>query len=170
MASIADRLFALLWVIVGIVVVYSAGDISGGGANAQDGLGPKAFPQAIGVILAGLGLWLLLSEPVARLIGRPRDGAPRAPSPAPHDEAPPTSETEPVEPAPPWRVPLAILITVAYAALLPILHYVAATLLASVAMLALLGARRLSVLIIYPLVLTFAAQYAFTTVVGVILP
>ena len=65
---------------------------------------------------------------------------------------------------------LAILITVAYAALLPILHYVAATLLASVAMLALLGARRLSVLIIYPLVLTFAAQYAFTTVVGVILP
>ena len=57
--------------IVGIVVVYSAGDISGGGANAQDGLGPKAFPQAIGLILAGLGLWLLLSEPVARLLGRP---------------------------------------------------------------------------------------------------
>jgi hypothetical protein len=170
--AIADRLFALFWVIVGIVAVIAAGDISGGGANALDALGPRAFPEAIGVIIAGLGLWLLLAEPVARLMGR--RGAAAAEPVA--EEAPPVAdaaepdEGDSVEPAPPWRVPAAIALTLAYVIFLPIIHYVAATLIASVAMLYLLGARRIAVLVIYPVVLTFAAQYAFTEYVGVILP
>jgi Tripartite tricarboxylate transporter TctB family len=167
--SIADRLFALLWVIVGIVAVVAAGDISGGGANAQDALGPRVFPEAIGIILAGLGLWLLLSEPLGRLFGwsRPDTDSPSAAAP---EEPAESSEGEAVEPAPPWRVPAAIAVTIAYVALLPVIHYLAATLIASIAMLFLLGVRRISVLVLYPLALTFAAKYAFTEIVGVILP
>jgi hypothetical protein len=166
--SIADRLFALLWVIVGIVAVVAAGDISGGGANAQDALGPRAFPQAIGIFLAGLGLYLLFAEPIGRLLGWQR-GSKIEPSEAGAPEVE-TLDGETIEPAPPWRVPAAIALTIAYVALLPVIHYVAATLIASIAMLFLLGVRRLSVLIIYPIILTFAAQYAFTEIVGVILP
>lgn len=175
MRSIAERLFALLWVVVGIVAVVAAGDISGGGANAQDALGPRAFPEAIGVIIAGLGVWLLVSEPLARLVGRRRGDAVTDEAPATEalglaeDVAEP-ADGDSVEPAPPWRAPAAIAVTFAYVVLLPIIHYVAATLLASIAMLLLLGVRRIAVLIIFPVVLTFAAQYAFTEYVGVILP
>ena len=168
MTSIADRLFALFWVVVGIVAVVAAGDISGGGANAQDALGPRVFPEAIGIILAGLGLWLLLSEPVGRLLGRRRPDA--GDRPASKEQPVELSEGETIEPAPPRRVPLAIALTIAYVVLLPVVHYVVATLIASIAMLFLLGVRRLSVLIVFPVILTFAAQYAFTEIVGVILP
>jgi len=168
-AAIADRIVALVWVVVGIVVFVAAGDISGGGANAQDALGPKFFPQAIGVILASLGLWLLFSDLLLRFLGLGRKNSVSGTDPlsdSTEGVAAPASMIE----APWWRVPLAVVITVAYVALLPVIHYAPATLIASIAMLYLLGARRLPVLIVYPIVLTFVAQYAFSEIVGVILP
>ena len=168
---IAERFFALIWSIVGIVVIIAAEDISGGGANVEDALGPKVFPQVVGGILTGLGLWLLLSDDIVRIIGRYRDGATKAPSQPPEHAISSIDTTDVGVPAgPPWRVPLAILITLAYVALLPIIHYLVATIIAGIAMMLLLGARRIPALIIFPVVLAFCAEYVFTEVVGVILP
>ena len=166
MAAFADRVVACVWVVVGIVVVVAAGDISSGGSNALDALGPKTFPRAIGAFLAVLGLWLLLGDRIMKLIGRAKP-APEIRPGEPSAEAGPERGGTSV---PLWRVPFAIVISVAYVALLPVIHYVPATLAASIAMLALLGVRRPALLIVYPVVLTFAAQYAFTEIVGVVLP
>ena len=141
MTAIADRIVALVWVVVGIIVIVEAGQISGGGANAQDALGPRAFPQAVGAALTVLGLWLLLSEPITKLFRRAgaavAGAASRASAEAGASAGQGYEQSAPAaQSVPPWQVPGAIAITIGYVVLLPIIHYVPATLAASVAMLA----------------------------------
>lgn len=155
--NVSEALVAISWMLVGAFAVFQAATYPE--PNVRDPLGPGVLPASMGLGLMVLGLSLALRPPHAPSSKEAPNEAIEAPSAK--EAIGPSSDIG-------GRVRV-ILIVIAYVLLLPIIHYVPATALATAAMLWAQGARG-RLLLLVPGLVALSLYALFSVVLSVRFP
>lgn len=159
-----DRLLAAVWIAVGVIVLIA--DTQVPHVTISDPLGPAFLPNILAVALIGMGLILL-----RRRSTRPEDDtAEAAAEGALASDADEDAATGSDVPASGRQLVLATLVVVAYLALLPVIHFVPATVLSAATFMFIGGTRSWPTLTVYPAALAVALNSIFSDLLGVRLP
>lgn len=152
----AELAGAALWVLIGVAVLIESRDIRL--VSVQDPIGPRFIPQFLAGSLIALGLVVAF-----RQLRGARDGF--------HVDDEMTAEDFTERPASTKRGLVALSLTIGYVLALPVLGYIAATAIASMAMMLYLRQQEPTrVLVVWAIALSLATNYLFTNLLNVQLP